>query len=140
MISPLPVTPVEGRRRAQWPPGTTDSLGAREAKVLHQVNQVVAQLKIRRHPVDRSYAHHFDLRQGRGRRFGRLHRRRLLRMRMCCKRPCRSQPSKQTDELAAFHVEHGLPPVADQRTRAISLPHTDRTASPWADLNCSELM
>src|SRR5262249_58408951 len=38
MISPLPVTLVEGRRRAQWSPGTTDSLGARKAKVLHQVN------------------------------------------------------------------------------------------------------
>src|SRR5262249_21174687 len=104
MISPLPVTLVEGRRRAQWcPPGTTDSLGARKAKVLHQVNQVVAQLKIRRHPVDRFYAHHLDLRQSRCCRSGRPHRRRLLRMRMCCKRPCRSQPSKQTDELVPPH-------------------------------------
>ncbi len=36
VISPLPVALVEGRRRAQWyPPGTTDSLVARKAKVLH---------------------------------------------------------------------------------------------------------
>src|SRR6516164_457955 len=34
--SPLPVALVEGRRRAQ--PGTPDTLGARKAKVLHQVN------------------------------------------------------------------------------------------------------
>src|SRR5215471_160438 len=102
VISPLPVALVEGRRRAEWyPPGTTDSLGARKAKVLHQVNQVVAQLKIRRHPVDRFYAHHFDLRQGRCRRFGRPHRRRLLRM--CCKRPCRSHASEQADEPASVH-------------------------------------
>src|SRR5262249_50412251 len=38
------------------------------------------------------------------RRFGRPHRRRFLRMRMCCKRPCRSQPSKQADEIASPHV------------------------------------
>src|SRR5262245_66207852 len=102
MISPLPVTLVEGRRRAQWcPPGTTDSLGARKAKVLHQVNQVVAQSKIRRHRIDRFYARHFDLWQGRCRSFGRAHRRRLLRI--CCKRPCRSHASKQADELAALH-------------------------------------
>jgi hypothetical protein len=100
VISPLPVALVEGRRRTQWcPPSTTDSLGARKAKVLHQVNQVVAQSKIRRHPVDRFYARHFDLRRGRCRRFGRPHRRRLLRM--CCKRPCRSHASKQADELAS---------------------------------------
>src|SRR5262245_34843020 len=104
VISPPPIALVEGRRRGQWClPGTTDSLGTREAKVPHQVNQVVAQSEIRRHPVDRFYAHHFDLRQGRCRRFGRPHRRRLLRMRMCCKRPCRSQPSQQTDELAPLH-------------------------------------
>src|SRR5262249_57791706 len=79
MISPLPVTLVEGRRRAQWcPPGTTDSLGARKAKVLHQVNQVVAQSHIQRHPVDRFYAHYFD-------------------------RPCRSHASKQASERAPFH-------------------------------------
>src|SRR6266404_9967035 len=83
------------RRRAQWyPPGTTDSLGTRKAKVLHQVNQVVAQSKIRRAPVDRFYARHFDLRQG----ACRPHRRRLLRMR--CERRCRSQHSKQADERA----------------------------------------
>src|SRR5262249_38489403 len=35
-VSPLPVALVEGRRRAQ--PGTPDTLGARKAKVLHQVN------------------------------------------------------------------------------------------------------
>src|SRR5262245_6481430 len=100
MMSPVPVTLVEGRRRAQWcPPGTTDSLGARKAKVLHQVNQVIAQLKIRRHPVDRFYAHHFDLRQSRCGGFGRSHRRRFLRM--CCKRPCRSHASKQADELTS---------------------------------------
>ena len=34
--SPLPVALVEGRRRAQ--PRTPDTLGARKAKVLHQVN------------------------------------------------------------------------------------------------------
>jgi hypothetical protein len=102
VISPLPVALVEGRRRTQWcPPSTTDSLGARKAKILHQVNQVVAQSKIRRHPVDRFYARHFDLRRGRCRRFGRPHRRRLLRM--CCKRPCRSHASKQADELASPH-------------------------------------
>ena len=38
--SPLPVALVEGRRRAQ--PGTPDTLGARKAKVLHQVNQALA--------------------------------------------------------------------------------------------------
>jgi hypothetical protein len=98
VISPLPVALVEGRRREQrCPPSTTDSLGARKAKVLHQVNQVVAQSKIRRHPVDRFYARDFDLRQG----GCRPHRRRLLRMR--CERRCHSQPSKQTDELASPH-------------------------------------
>src|SRR5262249_3258136 len=106
MISPLPVTLVEGRRRAQWcPPGTTDTPGARKAKVLHQVNQVVAQSKIRRHPVDRFNARHFDLRQDRCRSFGCPHRRRLLRM--CCKRPCRSHASTKAAELAPPHVEHG---------------------------------
>src|SRR5215469_10803959 len=49
--SPLPVALVEGRRRAQ--PGTPDTLGARKAKVLHQINQALAQSKIRRRPVDR---------------------------------------------------------------------------------------
>ena len=39
-VSPLPVALVEGRRRAQ--PGTPDTLGARKAKVLHQINQVLA--------------------------------------------------------------------------------------------------
>src|SRR5260221_14560984 len=38
----------------------------------------------------------------------------------------------------------GLPPAPDRRPRAISLPHPQpirgRTASSWADLNCSELM
>src|SRR5262249_14612435 len=102
MISPLPVTLVEGRRRAQWyPPGTTDSLGARKVKVLHQVNQVVAQSKIRRRSVDRFYARHFDLRQDRCRKLGRPHRRRLLRL--CCKRPCRSHASEQADELVSVH-------------------------------------
>jgi len=52
VISPLPVALVEGRRRARrYLPNTTDTLGARKAKVLHQVNQVVAQSKIRRRPV-----------------------------------------------------------------------------------------
>src|SRR5262249_21545707 len=101
VFSPLPVALVEGRRRAQ--PGTPDTLGARKAKVLHQVNQALAQSKIRRRPVDRFYARQFDLRHSRFCRFGRPHRSRFLRMRMCCKRPCRSQPSKQTDELAASH-------------------------------------
>src|SRR5258708_2171034 len=102
VISPLPVALVEGRRRAQWyPPGTTDSLGTRKAKVLHQVNQVVAQSEIRRHPVDRFYARHFDLRQGGCRRFVRPDRRRLLRM--CRKRPCQSNASEQADEFASVH-------------------------------------
>ena len=35
-VSPLPVALVEGRRGAQ--PSTPDTLGARKAKVLHQVN------------------------------------------------------------------------------------------------------
>jgi len=70
VISPPPVALIEGRRRGQWClPGTTDSLCAREAKVFHQVNQVVAQSEIRWHPVDRFYARHFDLRQGGCRRF-----------------------------------------------------------------------
>src|SRR5262245_23671180 len=72
-ISPLPVALVEGRRRAQrYPPGTTDSLGARKAKAAHQINPVVAQSKIGRRPVEGFYARNFDLRrQGRGRDFGR---------------------------------------------------------------------
>src|SRR5262249_1942597 len=94
--SPLPVALVEGRRRAQ--PGTPNTLGARKAKVFHQVNQALAQSKIQRRPVDRFYARHFDLRQDRCRSFGRPHRRRLLRL--CCKRPCRSHASEQADELA----------------------------------------
>src|SRR5215469_15572989 len=98
-FSPLPVALVEGRRRAQ--PGTPDTLGARKAKVLHQVNQALAQSKIRRRPVDRFYACYFDLRQGRCRGFGHPYRRRLLRV--CCKRPNRSHASEQADELAAFH-------------------------------------
>src|SRR6516165_53897 len=97
--SPLPVALVEGRRRAQ--PGTPDTLGARKAKVLHQVNQALAQSKIRRRPVDRFDARHFDLRQDRCRSFGRSHRRRLLRL--YCKRPCRSHASEQADELTAPH-------------------------------------
>jgi hypothetical protein len=103
VISPLPVALVERCRRARWyPPGTPDSLAARKAKVLHQVNSVIAQSKIRRRPVDRFYARHFDLRQGPCRRFGRPHRRRLLRM--CCKRPCRrGYASEQPDELAPLH-------------------------------------
>ncbi len=103
VISPLPVALVEGRRRARWyPPGTPDSLAARKAKVLHQVNSLIAQSKIRRRPVDRFYARYFDLRQGSCRRFGRPHRRRLLRM--CCKRPCRrGYASEQADELAPLH-------------------------------------
>jgi hypothetical protein len=92
-ISPLPVALVEGRRRAQWyPPGTTDSLGARKAKAAHQINPVVAQSKIGRRPVNGFYARNFDLRQGRGRCLGRRQCPRLLRM--CCKRPCRSHAYK----------------------------------------------
>src|SRR6516162_3871805 len=102
--SPLPVALVEGRRRAQ--PGTPDTLGARKAKVLHQVNQALAQSKIRRRPVDRFYACHFDLRQDRCRSFGRPHRRRLLRL--CSKRPCRSHASEQADELAPSHASSSL--------------------------------
>src|SRR6266404_6345275 len=105
------------RRRAQWyPPGTTDSLGTRKAKVLHQVNQVVAQSKIRRAPVDRFYARHFDLRQG----ACRPHRRRLLRMR--CERRCRSQHSKQADERAPPH----------SITSSASASHLSGTSSPSA--------
>jgi hypothetical protein len=38
----LPVALVEERRRAQWcPPGTTDSLGARKAKVLALASDIV---------------------------------------------------------------------------------------------------
>src|SRR5262249_37326061 len=57
--------------------------------------------KIRGQLVDRFYARHFDLRQGRCRRFGRLDRRRLLRM--CGKRPCRRRAAEQRDELAPSH-------------------------------------
>src|SRR5215471_12773178 len=99
VFSPLPVALVEGRRRAQ--PGTPNTLGARKAKVLHQVNQALAQSKIRRRPVDRFYARQFDLRQDRCRSFGHPHRRRLLRQR--CKRPCRSHASEQADELPPPH-------------------------------------
>src|SRR5215471_12646544 len=99
VFSPLPVALVEGRRRAQ--PGTPNTLGARKAKVLHQVNQALAQSKIRRRSVDRFYARHFDLRQDRCRSFGRPHRRRLLRL--CCKGPCGSHSSKQANELATLH-------------------------------------
>jgi len=102
VISPPPVALIEGRRRGQWClPGTTDSLCAREAKVFHQVNQVVAQSEIRWHPVDRFYARHFDLRQGGCRRFVRPDRRRLLRM--CCKRPCQSNASEQAYEFVSVH-------------------------------------
>src|SRR5262249_31443398 len=90
---------VEGRRRAQ--PGTPDTLGTRKAKVLHQVNQALAQSKVRRRPVDRFYVRHFDLQQGRCRGFGHPHRLRLLRL--CCKRPCGSHSSEQADELTPLH-------------------------------------
>jgi hypothetical protein len=44
LISPSPVTLVEGARWAQrCPPGTIDNLGTPKAKVLHQVNQFVAE-------------------------------------------------------------------------------------------------
>src|SRR6516165_3409095 len=99
VFSPLPVALVERRRRAQ--PGTPDTLGARKTKVLHQVNYALAQSKIGRRTVDRFYACHFDLRQGRCRGFGHPHRRRLLRV--CCKRPCGSHSSEQANELAAPH-------------------------------------
>src|SRR5262245_14916757 len=102
VISPLPVALVEGRRRAHWyRPGTTDSLNVRQPKVLHYVNRLVAQSKMRGQLVDRFYPRHFDLRQGRCRRFGRLDRRRLLRM--CGKRPCRRRTAEKRDELAPFH-------------------------------------
>src|SRR6266568_199846 len=52
LISPSPVTLVEGRRWAQRCP-QAPPIACRKAKVLHQVNQLVAQSKIRRHPVDR---------------------------------------------------------------------------------------
>jgi hypothetical protein len=102
-ISPLPITSVEGRRRAHWYlPGTTDGLRARKAKAAgHQINPVVAQSKIGRRPLDGFYACDFDLRQGRCRGFGCPQRPRLLRM--CCKRPCRSHASKEADELACPH-------------------------------------
>ena len=112
--SPLPVALVEGRRWAQ--PGTPNTLGARKAKVFHQVNQVVAQSKILRYPVDRFYARHFDLRRSRCRSVSRPHRRRVLRM--CCKRPSRSHSSKQADELVA---PHSTPPC-----RPGSLPYPRR--------------
>src|SRR5260221_5367851 len=119
VISPLPVALVEGRRRAQWyPPGTTDSLGTRKAKVLHQVNSVIAQSKIRRRPVDRFYARYFDLRQGPCRRFGRPHRRRLLRM--CCKRPCRRCAAEKRDDPVAFHASYDSGLMLAAR---ITLPH-----------------
>ena len=99
-ISPLPITSVEGRRRAHWYlPGTTDGLRARKAKAAgHQINPVVAQSKIGRRALDGFYACDFDLRQGRCRGFGCPQRPPLLRM--CCKRPCRSHASKEADELA----------------------------------------
>src|SRR5262249_52346035 len=51
LISPSSVTLAEGRRWAQpCSPGTIESLGTRKTKVLHQVNQLVAQSKIRKHP------------------------------------------------------------------------------------------
>ena len=54
LISPSSITLAEGRRWAQpCSPGTIDSLGTRKTKVLHQVNQLVAQSKTRKHPVDR---------------------------------------------------------------------------------------
>jgi hypothetical protein len=101
VITPSPVALVEGvgRRDIWWGfPRTTNSLGARKAKVLHEVNRAVAQSQIRSHLVDRFYARHFDLRQGSCRRVDPSCRRRLLRM--CRQRPCRSHASKQTDELA----------------------------------------
>src|SRR6266566_4122618 len=102
-ISPLPITSVEGRRRAHWYlPGTTDGLRARKAKAAgHQINPVVAQSKIGRRALDGLYACDFDLRQGRCRGFGCPQRPPLLRM--CCKRPCRSHASKEADELACPH-------------------------------------
>src|SRR5260221_1205991 len=129
VISPLPVALVEGRRRARWyPPGTTDSLAARKTKVLHQVNSVIAQSKIRRRPVDRFYARHLDLRQGCCRRFGRPHCRRLLRM--CCKRPCRDDASEQADELAAFQSTASAPssPPICQRQVPVMTHHAARGA------------
>jgi hypothetical protein len=39
----------------------TDALRAQQADALHQVNQVVAQSKIRGHLVNRPYPRHFDL-------------------------------------------------------------------------------
>src|SRR5262245_4714141 len=93
VITSLLVVLVEWRWRAGWyPPGKTDTVGARKAKVLHQINQVVAQSKVRRHRINSFCARHFDLRQDRCRSFGRPHRRRLLRL--CCKRPC--QPRLRT--------------------------------------------
>src|SRR5215471_5952293 len=112
-FSPLPVALVEGCRRAQ--PGTPDTLGARKAKVFHEVNQALAQSKIRRRPVDRFDARHFDLWQDRYRSFGRSHRRRLLRL--CCKRPCHSHASEQADELTAPH--HSITSSA-RASRAVS--------------------
>src|SRR6266699_5718026 len=56
--SPLPITSVEGRRRAHWYlPGTTDGLRARKAKAAgHQINPVFAQSKIGRRALDGFYA------------------------------------------------------------------------------------
>lgn len=73
-------------------------LGTRRAKVFHQVDQVVAQSRVRRHGVDRFYACYFDLWQH---SFGCRDRRRLLGM--CSKRPRRSDASEQAHELAPLH-------------------------------------
>jgi hypothetical protein len=63
VISPMPIALVEGRREAHWyRPKATNTLGARKTNALHQVNQVEAQTRIRRYPVDSFYARHLDSR------------------------------------------------------------------------------
>src|ERR1700745_3382323 len=70
--------------------------------------------------------------------------RRMLRARRNRRRGRRT--AKQGDELAPLHVVHGLPPAGvttsnrrSSRDRFANFQlTTQRTAGPWADLNCSE--
>ena len=133
VTSPSPVASVEsvGRRKiGRYLPGTPDALGARETKGRHQVNRVVAQSKTIRRLVDRLHTHRFDFWQGRCHRFG-CRRRRSLRM--CCKRPCRSRASEQTDELPPHGFQYtrrcGEPLEArrrDRRARGALAPRPSR--------------
>lgn len=134
VTSPSPVASVEsvGRRKiGRYLPGTPDALGARETNGLHQVNEVVAQSRIRRRFVDSLQTHRFDFRHGRCRRFGCPRGRRSLRM--CRKRPCRSRASEQTDELPPHGFQYtrrcGEPLEArrrDRRARGALAPRPSR--------------